>query len=73
MDEPGSLEALQLLHKDLLALSESRFNTIDRLENQLQSHVEEFKKLLDKPPRNNDSRQKLSKGQIAPTSGFGSY
>lgn len=63
MDEPGSLEALQLLHKDLLALSESSLPLLERLAVQLQNHVEEFQKLLDIPKRNNDSRQKLSTGR----------
>lgn len=64
MGEPGTLEALELLQKDLIALSESRLHYVERLWAQLENHIDEFKKLLDKPPRNNASREKLSKGKV---------
>lgn len=64
MSEPGSLEALNLLQSDLLALSQSRLQSIDNIRIQLEHHIQEFSKLLDKPPRRNESRQKLSTGEI---------
>jgi nuclear pore complex protein Nup205 len=65
MSAYGSLEGLQSLHRDLVALSESRLPNVERLWTQLQSRVEEFRVLLEKPPKNDTSRQSLSKGQKA--------
>lgn len=62
MAETGSIEALTQLKEDLLALSQSRLRTVDELSIQLEKHIEEFKKLLDKPPRKPESRQTLSTG-----------
>lgn len=44
-----SLERLQGLHADLVAFSEQRLVTIDRLWQELESSIQEFRKLLDKP------------------------
>ena len=63
MMEPTSLESLQALHADLLALSESRLEHIERLELQLAAHMQEFRGLLDKKPRNEKSRQILATGR----------
>lgn len=62
MTDTDSLEALQGLHRDLLALSESRLPNIERLWAELLARVEEFKKLLDKPHKNDKSREALKKG-----------
>ncbi|OJD31210.1 nuclear pore complex subunit nup192 [Diplodia corticola] len=59
MADTDSLEALQGLHRDLLALSESRLPNIDRLFAELLARVDEFKKLLDKPRKNDRSREAL--------------
>lgn len=62
MAEPTSLESIQALHADLLALSESRLLHIERLGNQLEAHIKDFRDLLDKKPRKDQSRQKLATG-----------
>ncbi|KAF9629489.1 hypothetical protein BFW01_g10692 [Lasiodiplodia theobromae] len=59
MADTDSLEALQGLHRDLLALSEARLPNIGRLEVELFARVDEFKKLLDKPRKNDKSREAL--------------
>lgn len=59
----SSLESLQLLHSDLLALSESRLYNVNRLWSQLESKIAEFKKLLDKAPRKEQSRTALTSGR----------
>lgn len=55
-DHNHSLESLQELHADLLALSESRLSNIDRLGLELEAHVNAFRALLHKSPRNDQSR-----------------
>ena len=59
---PATLESLQALHADLLALSESRLLNIERLGNQLDAHIKDFRALLDKKPRSDQSRQTLGTG-----------
>ncbi|KAJ9665719.1 hypothetical protein H2201_004203 [Coniosporium apollinis] len=59
-----SLEALQGLHQDLLAFTESRLPTIDRLSLELEARIEEFRKLLDKPRKDDNSRRTLASGTI---------
>jgi nuclear pore complex protein Nup205 len=59
---PASLEDIQALHADLLALSESRLLNIERLGNQLDATLKDFRALLDKNPRNDKSRETLGKG-----------
>lgn len=58
----ASLESIQAVHADLLALSDSRLLNIERLGDQLIAHVKEFRGLLDKRARNDQSRQKLGTG-----------
>jgi len=64
----GDLEGLELLHHDLLAQAEQRLPNIDRLWMQLDARIEEFKRLLDKPSRNEQSRKSLESGKAAPFS-----
>jgi len=56
-DSNHSLESLQELHADLLALSESRLSNIDRLGSALEAHALAFNALLKKKPRNDQSRK----------------
>ncbi|TAQ88371.1 hypothetical protein B7494_g3314 [Chlorociboria aeruginascens] len=63
-EQPNSLEDLQALHKDLVALCESRFVNLERLETEIEAHITAFKNLLRKNPRNEQSRQKLASGKI---------
>jgi nuclear pore complex protein Nup205 len=62
MAELHNLESIQELHADLLALSESRLSNIEKLQTQLVDHIKDFKALLDKKIRNNQSREALSTG-----------
>lgn len=63
MTDPDSLEGLRGLHQDLLALSEARLTNVERLWVELESRVEEFRKLLDKSPKNEKSRQTVLAGE----------
>jgi hypothetical protein len=56
------LEELQSLHRDLIALSESRLLNVERLWAQLEARIDEFRHLLEKAPRNEKSRQSLKTG-----------
>lgn len=56
------LAGLELLHRDLLAQAEVRLPNIDRLWLQLEARIEEFRRLLDKAPRNEQSRKTLESG-----------
>jgi nuclear pore complex protein Nup205 len=58
----NDFESLHALHADLLALSESRLSSVDRLETQLGAHIQDLKALLDKNTRKEQSRQKLATG-----------
>ncbi len=65
MSELGSLESLQALYTDLLALSEDRLSNLDRLGSELDAHIQDFKNLLDKKARNDESRKILATGMAA--------
>jgi nuclear pore complex protein Nup205 len=58
----GALEALRALHSELIAVCEHRFENLQVLEKSLHAHAEAFKKLLDKPPRDNKSRTAVNSG-----------
>jgi Nuclear pore complex scaffold, nucleoporins 186/192/205 len=58
-----SLERLQGLYQDLTAFSESRLANVERLWHELEASIDDFRKLLDKPPKNNASRESLAKGR----------
>jgi hypothetical protein len=62
MSDLHSLESLQALHADLLALSESRLSNVERLGIQLQAHIQDFRALLDKKARSEQSRKSLETG-----------
>lgn len=62
MSDPGSLEALQALHRDLVSVCERRFESLQLLEQSLQAHAEAFKTLLDKPARDTKSRTAVQSG-----------
>lgn len=62
MTELGGLERLESLHRDLLLLSEPRLLNAERLWVQLEAHIGEFRRLLDKSARNEQSRKSLTTG-----------
>lgn len=57
--------SLQYVHRDLILLTQSQLRNIDRLWAELDSHVNEFKQLLDKPSKNEGSRKELLSGMIS--------
>jgi nuclear pore complex protein Nup205 len=57
-----SLQRLQGLHQDLVEFSESRLANVERLWLELEASIEDFRKLLDKPPKSNASRESLASG-----------
>lgn len=57
-----SLERLQGLHADLVAFTEGRLANIDRLVQELQGTVSDFKKLLDKPTPSAADRERYTNG-----------
>ena len=61
-DEDGLL-ALQGLHNDLIAFSDNRLQDIERLVNELDSRVEEFRALLDKNGKTDASRRQVQTGE----------
>ena len=64
MPESDSLEALQALQRDLLALSASQLPTVERLWAELEAQIDQFRKLLDKPLKNDSSRRTLNSGEL---------
>ena len=65
MDGLDKVAAIQALYQDLLDLSENHIPIIERLQAELQAHVEAFKQLLDHKPKDAGSRAKLKQGTNA--------
>lgn len=66
MKVPDDLMSLRGLHQDLLALEKSQLLDIERLLVDLESRIEKFRKLLDKSPRNEASRNAILSGMSVP-------
>ncbi|PGH04577.1 Cullin 4 [Blastomyces parvus] len=64
MDGGDELDGLRGLYQDLSALSRSALPAVDRLVFELEAKVQDFRKLLDKPPKKNESRQSVLSGKI---------
>jgi nuclear pore complex protein Nup205 len=62
MADLNSLESFKALHADLVALSEAKLSDPDRLQAQIEAHIPAFRSLLDKRPRNEDSRKSMATG-----------
>lgn len=62
MSDRNDVEGLRGLHQDLVALDESQLRNVDRLLAELEARVDDFKKLLDKSPKNEKSRNTLLSG-----------
>ncbi|KAJ5945720.1 hypothetical protein N7454_002559 [Penicillium verhagenii] len=60
----NNLAGLRGLYQDLSAISDSSLGNIDRLVYELHAHIEDFRKLLEKPTKNNTSRQQVLSGKI---------
>ena len=59
------LIGLRGLHQDLIDLEASRLRNIDRLWEDLERRVGEFRQLLDKPSKSDVSRKALQSGEIS--------
>ena len=57
-----SLERLQGLHADLIAFTETRLANIDRLWQELEDSIQDFRKLLDKPAPATSDRDAWNNG-----------
>lgn len=66
MTVPDDLVGLRGLHQDLLALEKSQLLDIEGLLVDLESRIDEFRKLLDKSPRKEASRNAILSGMNAP-------
>ncbi|EPE10353.1 nuclear pore complex subunit [Ophiostoma piceae UAMH 11346] len=64
MSDPSTLEDLQALHRELVAVSEHRYDNLEALDISLQDHAAQFQKLLDKRPRKAESRKAVESGKI---------
>lgn len=62
MEGSDFLGGLRGLFQDLSALSSSSILNIERLRVELQAHIDDFRKLIDKPAKNNSSRQAVLSG-----------
>lgn len=62
MTETSPLDALEALHRELVAVCEHRFESLHILEQELDSHAQAFRKLLDKPARSEKSRNAVKTG-----------
>lgn len=63
MDDLDILGGLRGLYQDLSILADSSIPNIERLCIELETHLEDFRKLLDKPTKNNSSRQTVLSGR----------
>ncbi|KAJ5713216.1 uncharacterized protein N7483_010397 [Penicillium malachiteum] len=59
-----NLAGLRGLYQDLSAASDSSLSNVERLIAELDHHIKDFRKLLDKPAKNNTSRQQVLSGKI---------
>ncbi|KAJ5951988.1 uncharacterized protein N7479_010401 [Penicillium vulpinum] len=57
-------DSLHGLYQDLSALSNCQLPNVDRLCFELETHIQDFHKLLDKPAKNNASRQAVLSGKV---------
>ncbi|OJJ51011.1 hypothetical protein ASPZODRAFT_156001 [Penicilliopsis zonata CBS 506.65] len=64
MEDTEALGGLRGLYQDLCALSDPSLVNIERLCIELEAQIQDFRKLLDKPTKNNTSRQALLSGKL---------
>ncbi|KAG8530379.1 uncharacterized protein KY384_004881 [Bacidia gigantensis] len=64
MSDQGDLEILQGIHQDLIDLSKAQLRSVERLWAELDARVDEFRKLLDRPRKNEASRKSLLSGTV---------
>jgi nuclear pore complex protein Nup205 len=59
MDADGAMERLEDLRRDLVAFTESRMPTFNRLAEELEGSIEDLRRLLDRDRKSENSRKKL--------------
>ena len=59
----GIRSGLRGLYQDLSAVSDGHLDNVERLCFELETHIQDFRKLLDKPAKNNASRQAVLSGK----------
>ncbi|KGY15104.1 hypothetical protein PABG_12054 [Paracoccidioides brasiliensis Pb03] len=64
MDGGDELDSLRGLFQDLSSLSRAALPDIDRLIFELEATIQDFRKLLEKPTKKNESRQTVLSGKI---------
>ncbi|KAI9827753.1 MAG: hypothetical protein M1832_004242 [Thelocarpon impressellum] len=64
MATSDGLDGIRGLYQDLLAVSEARLPILERLFAELEARIADFRKLLDKPAKDEKSRQSLTSGKI---------
>lgn len=64
MEDRDSLAGLRGLYQDLSGVSDPSFVHIERLRSELEIHIQDFRKLLDKPAKSNSSRQIVLAGEF---------
>ena len=64
MTDQDDLDSLHGLNQDLIALSNAQLENVDRLWIELDARVDEFRKLLDKPSKNEKSRKTVESGTV---------
>ena len=62
MNETDGFGGFQGLSEDLVALSNSQLQNVDRLWTELDARVDEFRKLLDQPGKKDASRKAVQSG-----------
>jgi nuclear pore complex protein Nup205 len=62
MADDDSLRALEGLHRDFVALADPDLSNLERLLQNLENHLDDFKALIDKKSKNDTSRQALNSG-----------
>lgn len=65
MADDESLQALEALHRDLVALVDNRLTALDRLRENLEIHLEQLRQLVGKNGKNDQSRKALCSGMRA--------
>ncbi|KAJ8069121.1 hypothetical protein OCU04_002795 [Sclerotinia nivalis] len=63
-EQSSSLNEIQALHSDLLALSNSRLSNLERLAIELNAHIAAFRNLLNHKSRNEQSRKSIEEGKV---------
>ncbi|KAH8705422.1 nuclear pore complex subunit Nup192 [Talaromyces proteolyticus] len=64
MDDIDALGGLRGLYQDLSAIPESSIINVERLCVELEAHLEDFRKLLNKPAKNDTSRKSVLSGKL---------